>query len=68
RLGAAIMPGLAGQSPDYWGTKIVTGGGMPQYRMERSSLAKVRNVTGMAAYAHKKTGRSRVQKLLTDHH
>jgi len=20
------MPGLAGQSPDYWGTKIVTGG------------------------------------------
>ncbi|WP_205948655.1 hypothetical protein, partial [Ralstonia pseudosolanacearum] len=25
RLGAAIMPGLAGQSPDYWGTKIVTG-------------------------------------------
>ncbi|WP_207005746.1 hypothetical protein, partial [Trinickia mobilis] len=25
RLGAGIMPGLAGQSPDYRGMKIVTG-------------------------------------------
>ncbi|WP_232490663.1 hypothetical protein, partial [Burkholderia ubonensis] len=27
RLGAGIMPGLAGQNPDYRGVKIVTRGG-----------------------------------------
>ncbi|MDO3554912.1 hypothetical protein, partial [Ralstonia pseudosolanacearum] len=66
--GGSNHAGPGWPKPRLLGHEDSNGGGMPQYRMERSSLAKVRNVTGMAAYAHKKTGRSRVQKLLTDHH
>lgn len=40
------MPALAGQSPDYWGTKIVTGAAVVDYeRVRGERTARERRAT-----------------------